>query len=142
MYPILIGVLAAPVAAGLSVLVLYAVLTRFMGENQGRRGLLAGAIGLPLGVLAGFAAGHTLGCGLRDGGAGLLSRTLSGLALGTLTSALTLVLGVIVGVRIAERRGVTNYAGERAAWAWCYVALPAAVTMFMLAFVLGRSLVE
>lgn len=141
LYPILVGLLAAPIGAAAAVLVAYALLALRMGENQGRRGLLAGVMGIPIGLVAGFIAGHTLAAWLRDGGAGLWSRAAAGIALAVPAAVVAAVIGLIAGTHMAEARGVSNYAGERGAWGLFYVALPAAVVIGVIAFLVGRRVV-
>jgi hypothetical protein len=135
---ILAGVLAAPVGFVLGTLVAYGALTlRGMTEREGRRGLLAGTFGGPLGAIGGFMLGFQGYWWLEGGGggglAGLLGGCLFGIPLGLLVGA----AGLVCGIRLAERRKVTNYMGERAAWGFYYVALPSGVLTACGGFLLG-----
>lgn len=147
-YPILVGVLGAPVVALLTIVVAYLILACVMPENEGRRGLLAGVLGLPIGTALGFIAGYSIACYLRDmptsshtGLAGFRAATLAGLAMGVPAGLIAAAVGLIVGTHLAEARGVTNYAGERAAWGLFYVALPAGVLTAAVGFIVGREIV-
>jgi hypothetical protein len=109
---ILTGILAAPIGSVLAILLVYGVLIlRGRSEDQGRRGLLAGVLGIVPGAIVGFSVGMTLAnvgathplAWLAHLGAALLGA----IAVGT--------IGLIIGTHCAEARGVTNYAGERAA---------------------------
>ena len=137
-YPILVGVLSAPVASALVTLATYGVFCLFMPENQGRRGLLAGVLGIPIGGFAGFVVGHTVTSWLVHCSPTAWSSAALGLAVALPAGLIAGLLGLIGGTRLAEARGVTNYAGERAAWGLFYVALPAAVVIGIAAFLLGR----
>jgi hypothetical protein len=48
--------------------------------------------------------------------------------------------GWIAGIRRAEARGVSNYAGERAAWGFAWYALPALIAGAVGGFALGTAL--
>lgn len=138
LYQILAGLLAAPVGFALGTAVAYAWLSwRGVSEAQGRRGLLAGTAGGPLGVIAAFVAGHQTAGWLLDGGGGSWRTVFSGLLVGLPAAAILGTVALVAGVHLAERRGVTNYAGERAAWALYWLALPTAVVTAIIGFLAG-----
>jgi hypothetical protein len=62
---------------------------------------------------------------------------LAGAATGLLAAVVLFIPGWIAGIRWAEARGISNYAGERAAWGLIHVALPLAVVGGTGGFVLG-----
>jgi hypothetical protein len=131
---IVAGVLAAPVGFLAGTLAAYAILSRTTPEAQGRRGLLAGTIGGPIGAVGAFILGFQGVWWVREGGgSGLVGGLLFAIPLGVLAS----VAGLVLGTHLAERRGVTNYAGERAAWGLYYVAIPSGLVFAAGGFVLG-----
>lgn len=137
-WSILAGLLAAPLgfAAGTAVAWLWFG-WRGATEREGRRGLLAGTIGGPIGVVVGFYLAFQSAWWLLDGGGGALRSVLIGCLFGLPAAIVVGGLAVILGIRLAERRGVTNYAGERAAFALYYLAIPAAVSTAIAGFVAG-----
>lgn len=142
LYAILIGLLAMPFGAVLGLLGMYGFLSLRMSENQGRRGLLAGVIGIPAGLIIGFIAGSTLGSWLTNGSNENWRGVLGGSAMAVLAALVFGFIALIAGMRIAENRGVTNYAGERAAWGLFYVSLPIAVITGIGGFLFGRWLLN
>jgi len=133
--------LAAPLGFALGTAVAYAWLSwRGVSEDQGRRGLLAGTLGGPIGVVAAFLAGHQVAGWLLGGGGGSWRAVFGGLLVGLPAAALFGTVALVAGVHLAERRGVTNYAGERAAWALSWVALPTAVVTAIAGFLVGARL--
>lgn len=139
MYPILLGLLGAPIGAALLTPAFYLLLCGLMTEQQGRRGLLAGALGIPLGVASGFVAGYTGACWLRDGAGGLLGRTLCGLALAAPAGLASAGAALIYGARVAEARGIGAHARERLAWGLLHIALPIGLLVGAAAFVAGHA---
>jgi len=53
-----------------------------------------------------------------------MTKLMTGLAAGLAFAAVLFVLGLVAGIPLAAKRGISNYAGERAAWSLFYVALP------------------
>ncbi len=137
-YPILVGLLSAPIASVVVTLATYGVFCLFMAENQGRRGLLAGVLGIPVGLFVGFILGHTVTLWLLHSSQTLWRSVALGLVIAVPIAVIIGGLGLIVGTYLAETRGISNYAGERAAWGLFHVALPAAVLIGTAAFLLGR----
>ncbi len=131
---IVAGLLAAPVGFLAGTLAAYGILALRMPEREGRRGLLAGTIGGPLGAVGGFIAGFQGAWWVREGGGGGF---VLGLLFGIPMGLLAATAGLVFGTHLAERRGVTNYAGERAAWGLYYVAIPAGILAGAGGFVLG-----
>jgi hypothetical protein len=128
------GVLCAPVGFLAGTLAAYGILALRMPEREGRRGLLAGTIGGPLGAVGGFFVGFQGAWWVREGGGrGLAGGLLFAVPLGLIAAT----AGLVLGTHLAERRGVTNYAGERAAWGLYYVAIPAGIVAAAGGFVLG-----
>jgi len=141
LYAILAGLLAAPIGFLAGTAVAYLLFTlRGISEREGRRGLLAGTIGGPIGILAGFIAGFRTAWWLVGGGGGSLRGLLAGCLIGVPAGLVLGGVALVLGVRLAERRGVTNYAGERAAWSLFHVALPTFVATGAGGFLLGWSL--
>ncbi|MCW5554377.1 MAG: hypothetical protein KIS67_19735 [Verrucomicrobiae bacterium] len=139
-YPILVGLLSAPIASVVVTLATYGVFCLFMAENQGRRGLLAGVLGIPVGLFTGFIVGHTVTTWLLFSSYTLWRSLALGLLIAVPAAIIVGGLGLILGTHLAEARGISNYAGERAAWGLFHVALPAAVLIGIAAFLLGRLL--
>ncbi|MCK6461209.1 MAG: hypothetical protein L6Q95_15105 [Planctomycetes bacterium] len=131
---IVAGILAAPVGFALGTLAAYGILALRMPEREGRRGLLAGTIGGPIGAIGGFILGFRGAWWVREGGGGSVAL---GLILGIPLGLVAAAVGLVLGTGLAERRGITNYAGERAAWGLYYVAIPAGVVAAAGGFVLG-----
>lgn len=131
------GVLGAPVGFAAGTLATYGILSLRMRELEGRRGLLAGTIGGPIGAIAGFMLGFQGAWWLLDGGGGAMRGLLGGLLFGIPLGLILGTLGLIFGTHLAEKRGVTNYAGERAAWGLYYVGLPALVLAAAGGFLFG-----
>lgn len=136
--PILVGLLSAPIASVVVTLATYGVFCLFMVENQGRRGLLAGVLGIPVGLFIGFIAGHTATTWLLFSSDTFWRSLALGLVIAVPAAIIVGGLGLILGTHLAEARGISNYAGERAAWGLFHVALPAAVLIGIAAFLLGR----
>ncbi len=69
-------------------------------------------------------------------------RTLFPILLGLLATVpaafLAGLLALVAGVHLAEARGISNYAGERAAWSLLYIALPTALAAGVVAYLLTR----
>jgi len=132
------GLLVAPVGFALGTLLHYAWLAwRGMREDQGRRGLLAATIGGPLGAIGGFWLGFQTSWWLLEGGGSPWRGFVAGCLIGLPAAAIAGTIALVAGVKLAERRRVTNYAGERAAWALYYVALPTTFVVAASGFVLG-----
>jgi hypothetical protein len=134
---ILAGLLAAPVGLLAGTLAAYGILALRMPEREGRRGLLAGTIGGPLGAVGGFILGFEGAWWVREGGGG---SAVLGLLFAIPMGLIAATAGLVLGTHLAERRGVTNYAGERAAFGLYYVAIPAGVLAAAGGFVLGSAL--
>jgi hypothetical protein len=122
---LLSGVLVAPIGAVACVLLVYAVLALAgRDEDQGRRGLLAGVIGIIPGAVIGFLVGLSLASAdpaspnawIAHFGAALLDAIAVG------------AIGWIVGNHRAEARGMGETPCERSTWSLFYVALPLALT--------------
>lgn len=137
-YPILVGLLSAPIASVVVTLAAYGVFCLLMPENQGRRGLLAGVLGIPVGLFVGFILGHTVTLWLLHSSQTLWRSVALGLVIAVPTAVVVGGLGLTVGTHLAEARGISNYAGERAAWGLFHVALPAAVLIGIVTFLMGR----
>lgn len=138
---ILGGIALAPLGAVVGTIVTYYGLAlRGMAEDQGRRGLLAGLIGGGGGLVLGFYAGFQVAWWIIDGDGGnthpWAGAILSAL-FGLLGATLLGVPGLYFGVLLAEHQGVTNYMGERAAWALFWVAIPLAALGGLAGFLLG-----
>lgn len=143
LYSILAGVLAAPVGFVLGTLVAYGILAlRRVPEREGRRGLLAGTIGGPIGIILGFMAGFQGASWVMEGGGGTTRRLLAGCLFGIPGGLLAGTVALVLGIHWAERRGVTNYAGERAAWSLYYVAIPTLVLTAAGGFLFGWWMTE
>ena len=128
------GLAAVPLAIALGIAICYGVLyLRRVSEHEGRRGFLAMLWGSIGGAPLGFYAGFTLAQASLGVQAVWQRAVLSGLA-SLLAASVALALSFIGGYRLAEARGVTNYAGERGAWALFYVALPITLGMAAAAF--------
>lgn len=141
LWSILAGVLAAPVGFLVGTFVAYGILKlRRVSELGGRRGLLAGTIGGPIGIVLGFMLGFQGAWWVIGGGGGSWRGFLAGCIFGIPGGVVAGALGLIAGVHMAERRGVTNYMGERAAWGLYYVAIPALVVVAAGGFLLGWRL--
>lgn len=137
------GLLVAPLGFAAGTALVYAGLAlRGISEREGRRGLLAGTIGGPLGAIAGFCAGFQLAWWLREGGGGSWRGLLTGGLIAVPAAAIAGTAALIAGIHLAERRRVTNYAGERAAWSLYYVAIPTALVTAAAGFVMGWWLVR
>jgi hypothetical protein len=106
-------------------------------EREGRRGLLAGTVGVPLGAIGGFGLGWQGAWMVVDGGGGAWRPFCAGALLAVPTATVLGIAALGLGTAWAKRRGVTNYAGERAAWALYRVALPTVVLAGCGAFALG-----
>lgn len=100
---------------------------------KGRRALVASVYGIAPGVIGGFWLGFAL---VRP------AKALAGVAVGLTTAVVLFVVGLIAGIRWAAARGVSNYAGERAAWGLFYVAMPLAVAGGIGGFVLAGGGLE
>jgi hypothetical protein len=138
---IVAGVLGAPVGFAAGTAVAYGVLTlRGISEREGRRGLLAGTIGGPVGIVAGFMLSFRGAWWILGGGGGSARGLLAGCLFAIPSGLIAGVVGLVLGTHMAERRGVTNYAGERAAWGLYYVAIPALVLTAAAGFLLGFRL--
>lgn len=138
LFPILLGLLATVPGAILGVLTAYALLALRMPESQGRRGLAAGIFGSVPGAIAGFIAAHALASWIQDGGGGPCRGVIAGAAAAGLAAFLAGLLALVAGVHLAEARGISNYAGERAAWSLLYIALPTALAAGAVAYLLTR----
>jgi hypothetical protein len=136
LWSILAGVLAAPAGFALGTLAVYLIL-KLRGVPEGRRGLLAGTIGGPIGVILGFMLGFQATWWVLEGGGGSWRGFVAGCLFGIPGGLVAGAAGLITGVHLAERRGVTNYMGERAAWGLYYVAIPALVVVAAGGFLFG-----
>jgi hypothetical protein len=138
---ILAGVLAAPVGFVLGTAVAYGLLTlRHVSEREGRRGFLAGLVGGPIGLVAGFLAAFRCAWWLRGGGGGTTRSLLFGALLGIPGGLLVGALAFVAGYHLAEARGLGNLGAERGVWSLFRVALPAAVLTTIGGFLLGWQL--
>ena len=118
------GLAIVPVAIALSIVICYGILyLRRVSEHEGRRGFLAILYGIIFGAPLGFYGGFTAAQSCLGAESVWQRATLSGLA-SLLGSSITIVATFIGGYRLAEARRVTNYAGERGAWALFYFTLP------------------
>ena len=141
-WSILAGVLAAPVGFVLGTLAAYGILKLYrVSELGGRRGLLAGTIGGPIGIIAGFMLGFQGAWWVIGGGGGSWRGFVAGCLFGIPGGLVAGAVGLFAGTHWAERRGVTNYMGERAAWGLYYVAIPALVVVASGGFLFGWWLV-
>lgn len=133
----LAGLACAPVGALAGLAVAYGILTwRGVSEMEGRRGFLAGFYGIVPGIVLGFWAGFAIVRRLQTQYAERRAMV-AGAAAGLLAAVCLFVPGWIAGIRWAENRGASNYAGERAAWGLFYVALPLGVAGGIGGFMLG-----
>jgi hypothetical protein len=134
-------VLSIPLGAIAGVALLYVGLALGgMSEREGRRGLTAGVFGLVPGGIGGFMAGFAGAQWIQSGSEAATRGLLAGIVTGVLLALVLGFAGLLVGIPLAESRGVTNYAGERAAWSLFYVALPTAALAGIGGFLLGRWL--
>jgi hypothetical protein len=136
---ILGGLAMVPVAILLGVAIAYGVLyLKRVREHEGRRGFLA----MLYGVIFGAPSGFYLGFSIAQACLGVESDSvwrraiLSGLV-SLLGASIAFIITFISGVHLAEARGVTNYAGERAAWSLFHIALP--ITFIVSAIVFGLT---
>jgi hypothetical protein len=121
---ILGGLAVVPVAIALAGAISYGLLyLRRVSEHEGRRGFLAILYGIIGGAPLGFYGGFTLAQSCLGAESIWQRATLSGLV-SLLGASVALIVTFIGGYRLAEARRVTNYAGERGAWALFYFALP------------------
>lgn len=122
---LLSGVLVAPIGSIVCVLLVYQILRLLKrSEDQGRRGLLAGVLGIIPGGIVGFLIGLSL-AGTDPANpqawiAHLGAAILDSLTIGT--------LGWIVGTHRAEALRIAGTARERSNWSLLFVALPIALT--------------
>lgn len=132
------GFAGAPLGAVLGLVIAY-LLLMFSGvsEMEGRRGLLAGLYGVVPGLIIGFIAGFQLTLWLLTRYTAW-RQLIAGAAAALLFALLLGVAGFVMGYHWAEARGVSNYAGERGAWALFYVSLPGAAIGGIAGFLLGR----
>jgi len=134
---IVAGLLATPVGFAAGTLAAYGVLCLRGPENQGRRGLLAGTLGGPIGAIVGFIVGFEGAWWVREGEGGSL---VGGLLFAVPLGLIAATAGLILGTHLAERRGVSNYMGERAVWGLYHVAIPAGLLAAGSAYVFGSWL--
>jgi hypothetical protein len=66
-----------------------------------------------------------------------MAKLITGLAAGLAAAAVLFAIGLVAGIPLAAKRGVSNYAGERAAWSLFYVALPLGVAGGIAGFLAG-----
>ena len=132
---VLSGFVYAPAGAALGFAVAYGILAWWRGGSRmkGRRGLVASVYGIVPGMIGGFWFGFAL---VRP------AKALAGVAVGLTTAVVLFVVGLIAGIRWAAARGVSNFAGERAAWGLFYVAMPLAVAGGIGGFVLAGGGLE
>lgn len=128
------GLAVVPIAITLGIIVSYGILyLRRVSEHEGRRGFLAILYGIIGGAPLGFYGGFTLTQACLGAESIWQRAALSGLA--SLAGATIAFVGSIIGgYRLAEARRVTNYAGERGAWAFFYFALPITFVVAAAAF--------
>lgn len=118
------GLAVVPVAIALSIAISYGILyLRRVSEHEGRRGFLAILYGIITGTPLGFYGGFTLAQSCLGAESVGQRAALSGLV-SLLGASAAFAATFIGGYRLAEARRVTNYAGERGAWALFYFALP------------------
>lgn len=132
------GLAAVPLGGILGLAVAYVwLMWSGTSEHEGRRGMLAAIYGIVPGGIGGFWLGSSAA-------QWFLTRhlpwraTIAGCALGLLFAVFLGIAGLIGGVPLAESRGISNYAGERGAWALFHVALPLALAGGVGGFLLGR----
>lgn len=140
-WSILIGVLAAPLAGVLGLLLAYGLLKfRGISEYQGRRGLLAFVQGFLPGSIIGMIAVARFVWWLRRGEPDSLAQFLGAVLLALIVGLSCGFVGWVYGIKLAEKRRVTNYAGERAAWGFIRVAFPTLVATSLGGFWIGTLL--
>lgn len=131
------GLAVVPLAIGLGIVISYGILyLRRVSEHEGRRGFLAVLYGTITGTPLGFYGGYTLAQSCLGTESVWQRAALSGLA-SLLAASIAFVMSFLGGYRIAEARRVTNYAGERGAWALFYFALP--ITLVIAAAVFAAT---
>jgi hypothetical protein len=126
LWSILGGLALVPVTALLGVAIAYGILyLKRVREYEGRRGFLAMLYGVIFGAPSGFYLGFSIAqaCLGVDANSVWRRAILSGLV-SLLGASIAFAITFVSGVHLAEARGVTNYAGERAAWSLFYIALP------------------
>lgn len=132
------GFAGAPLGALLGLVIAYVCLMlQGVSEMEGRRGLLAAVFGLLPGFIAGFMGGFQITMWMLTRYV-VWRQLIAGAAAGVLLAMLLGVAGFFLGYHWAEARGVSNYAGERGAWALFYVAFPGAALGGVAGFLLGR----
>lgn len=135
---ILGGIALAPVGGIVGLAIVYGVLyLRRVSEHEGRRGFLAFLLGFLPGLPLGFYAGFRIAWLLSGSAPGPWRRLVLAAMVSLLGMIAASVPAMIGGVHLAEARGVSHYAGERAAWALFYIALPAAAVLGGGGFLLG-----
>lgn len=121
---ILSGILAAPLGSILAILVVYGVLiVSGKSEDQGRRGLCAGATGLVPGALVGFSVGMTL----AKVGPGYPLAWLAHLAAALLGAVAVGLIGLILCAYRGPSCGTGNRAGGTANCGFFYIVIPLAL---------------
>ena len=136
LWPVVGGLAAAPVgAAGLVILLYIGLALTGTTEHEGRRGLLALAVGIPLGLIGGFLSGAGAVAWLAERYA---ESNAAGIATGCFLSIALGVTGFYYGVMWAEDRGVPM--GSRAIWGLTRVAIPLAAAGAIGGYLLGRHL--
>lgn len=132
------GLAMAPIGAIAGLALAYILLLLGgVSEHEGRRGMLAAAYGLLPGAMAGFWAGFTIVEWSMTWHV-VWRATAAGCALGLLLAVVVGTAGLNAGIHLAEARGISNYAGERAAWSLFYVAFPLALAGAVCGFLVGR----
>lgn len=140
-WSILLALLAAPLAGALGLVSAYLALAlRGVSEHEGRRGLLAFVLGFLPGALLGFVLVARAVWWLRRGDPEPAARFAAAVLLALACALLAGFGGWVAGIHRAEARGISNYAGERAAWGFAWYALPALIAGAVGGFALGTML--
>ncbi|MBL8900493.1 MAG: hypothetical protein JNM84_22880 [Planctomycetes bacterium] len=141
LWSIVLALLATPLAGALGLVAAYLALARGgVSEREGRRGLLAFAFGFLPGALLGFVLVARAVWWLRRGDPEPPARFAAAVLLALVCALLAGLGGWIVGIHRAEKRGVSNYAGERAASGFVWYALPTAFAGAVAGFAWGTAL--
>ncbi|MBK9386344.1 MAG: hypothetical protein IPN34_16145 [Planctomycetes bacterium] len=140
-WSIVLALLATPLAGALGLVVAYLALARRgVSEHEGRRGLLAFVLGFLPGALLGFVVVARAVWWLRRSDPEPAERFAAAVLLALVLALLAGLGGWVAGIHRAEARGISNYAGERAAYGFVWYALPALIAGAVGGFALGTVL--